>query len=149
MQYSRRASWTVALSIAFLLMGWVPAVYPIVVPGCAGGVPVNSFRLLVEPPKGGPAIPVTSVNVIRPGDKLKYEPIHVPTAAKHKGRIALMLIPAADQSTKDVKVLEPKPAKDPQEWEVPFRTSVLGVVFGPQGLDAKKVSSLVTKNPDL
>jgi hypothetical protein len=41
------------------------------------------------------------------------------------------------------------PAKDPQVWTVPARASVVGVVFGPHGLDVKKVNSLVDKNPDL
>src|SRR5205814_6758798 len=59
------------------------------------------------------------------------------------------LIPASDQSSKGLKILGPKPAKDVQEWDVPLRAAVLGVVFGPQGLDVKKVSSLVAKNPDL
>ena len=46
-------------------------------------------------------------------------------------------------------MLEALPAKDPQEWDVPARASVVGVVFGPHGLDVKKVSSMVIKNPDL
>src|SRR5215467_10263228 len=109
MQHLRRTLCAATVT-GYLLIASVPAVLGIAVPGCAGGVPINSFRLLVEPPKGGPAIPVTSVNVIRPGDKLKYEPIHLPAAAKHKGRIALMLIPAGHQSSNEVKVLDPKPA---------------------------------------
>jgi len=140
MQSRLRTLRTLALSVACLGIAGVTQSFPVVMPGCAGGVPVSSFRLLVEPPKGGPAIPVTSVNVIRPGDKLRYEPTHLPVSAKHKGKIALMLIPASDQSSKGLKILEPKPAKDVQEWEVPLRTAVLGVVFGPQGLDCSSLS---------
>ena len=32
---------------------------------------------------------------------------------------------------------------------MPVRTAVVGVVFGPHGLDVKKVSSLVAKNPEV
>src|SRR5208283_2315552 len=35
------------------------------------------------------------------------------------------------------------------EWVIPARASIVGVVFGPHGLDVKKVSSLVAKNEDL
>lgn len=145
----RKAFVTVVLAVVISVVGSALQCFGVVLPGCAGGVPVSSFRLLVEPPKGGPAIPVTSVNVIRPGDKLKYEPVRLPTAIKHKARIALILVPASAEPSKDLKVLEAKPAKDAAEWDVPVRASVLGVVFGPQGLDVKKVSSLVSKNPEL
>ena len=53
------------------------------------------------------------------------------------------------EAKQDIHVLEALPAKDPQEWNVPARASVVGVVFGPHGLDVKKVSSMVIKNPDL
>ena len=53
------------------------------------------------------------------------------------------------EAKQDIHVLEALPAKDPQEWEIPARASVVGVVFGPHGLDVKKVSSMVIKNPDL
>ena len=53
------------------------------------------------------------------------------------------------EAKQDIHVLEALPAKDPQEWDVPARATVVGVVFGPHGLDVKKVSSMVIKNPDL
>ena len=56
---------------------------------------------------------------------------------------------AMKEAKQDIHVLEARPAKDTQEWEIPARASVVGVVFGPHGLDVKKVSSMVIKNPDL
>jgi hypothetical protein len=53
------------------------------------------------------------------------------------------------EAKQDVHVLDALPAKDPQEWDIPARAAVVGVVFGPHGLDVKKVSSMVNKNPDL
>ena len=50
---------------------------------------------------------------------------------------------------KALVVLEARPAKSPAEWVIPTRASIVGVVFGPHGLDVKKVSSLVEKNEDL
>ena len=46
-------------------------------------------------------------------------------------------------------VLEARPAKEPAQWAIPTQAAVVGVVFGPHGLDVKKVSSMVEKNQDL
>jgi hypothetical protein len=139
--------------------------------------------LLVEPAKSGPPLPLQSVNIIQPGAKLKYEPLHLAPAIRDKAKVAVLLVPASGRSNprsttptpggqkplerpsragakdekkdkgkgsgSDVSVLEAQPAKDAAEWDVPVRTSAVGVIFGPHGLDVKKVSSLVEKNPDL
>jgi hypothetical protein len=135
---------------------------------CAGTFNVSRFRLLVEPAKGGPPLPVQAINLIEPGEKLKYEPLHIPPAIRDKAKVAIILVAApkagpkseADgkeesakdekkEAKQDVHVLDALPAKDPEEWNVPARASVVGVVFGPHGLDVKKVSSMVVNNPDL
>jgi hypothetical protein len=113
------------------------------------------------------------VNLIQPGEKLKYEPIHIPTPIKDKAQIAILLVPAsalagetghggsgtaaagsasAEKSKakqKDLVVLEARPAKDSVQWVIPTRAAIVGVVFGPHGLDVKKVSSMVEKNEEL
>ena len=132
---------------------------------CLGGVSVSTFRLLLQPEGKGPALPLSSVNLIRPGEKLKYEPIHIPIPIKDKAQIAILLVPAPAPSSeevgeekgkdkgkdkqKDLVVLEARPAKSPAEWVIPTRASIVGVVFGPRGLDVKKVSSMVEKNEEL
>ena len=138
-------------------------------PPCLGGVSVSTFRLLLQPEGKSPALPLSSVNVIAPGEKLKYEPIHVPAPIKDKAQIAILLVPLTKPATeekveeksketskekskdkqKDLVVLEARPAKSPAEWVIPARASIVGVVFGPHGLNVKKVSSLVEKNEDL
>jgi hypothetical protein len=152
-------------------------------PPCLGGVSVSTFRLLLQPEGKGPALPLSSVNLIRPGERLKYEPIHIPSPIKDKAQIAILLVPASALSSeaanagagaasagsatveqkggatpraekskvkqKDLVVLEARPAKDPAQWAIPTQAAVVGVVFGPHGLDVKKVSSMVEKNEDL
>jgi hypothetical protein len=148
-------------------------------PPCLGGVSVSTFRLLLQPEGKGPALPLNAVNIIRPGEKLKYEPIHVPAPIRDKAQIAILLVPAPTRSgeeanevkgkdngnenekakdegkdnskekQKDLVVLEARPAKSPAEWVIPTRASIVGVVFGPRGLDVKKVSSMVEKNEEL
>ncbi len=152
-------------------------------PPCLGGVSVSTFRLLLQPEGKGPALPLSSVNLIRPGEKLKYEPVHIPAPIKDKAQIAILLVPASALASgaghggsgvasagsataeqkggttshteknktkqKDLIVLEARPAKDPAQWVIPARAAIVGVVFGPHGLDVKKVSSMVEKNEDL
>jgi hypothetical protein len=129
---------------------------------------VCRFRLLVEPAKSGSLLPVQEINIVDVGEKLKYEPVHIPPAILERAKIALILVAAPKTDAKDepaenqettkqeqkeakqaVHVLEALPAKDAQEWKIPARAVVVGVVFGPHGLDVKKVSSMVIKNPDL
>lgn len=117
---------------------------------CVGGtLPVASFRLLVVPPHGGEPLPVNQVNVLRKGDKLKYEPILLPGAIRGHSRIAIVVAPSSADSSNHIEVLKSKPAKSPAEWTLPMRASVIGVVFGPHGLSESKVSSLVKNNPEL
>jgi len=135
---------------------------------------VCRFRLLVEPAKSGALLPVQNINVVDVGEKLKYEPLHLPPAIRDRAKVAILVVAAPDAKSKaaakgderqakaekdekgkdekkggDIHVLEAKLAKDAQEWDVPARASVVGVVFGPHGLDVKKVNSMVIKNPDL
>ncbi len=112
-------------------------------------MPISRFRLLVEPVKGGPALPINEVNQLLPGQKLKYEPLHLPDAIKEKARVAVLLAPTPGAKSQHVVVLEAEPAKDPATWNVPLRAAVVGVVFGPRGLSVKKVSSLVNKDDEL
>jgi len=149
----------------------VTRAYGAATPPCAGSLNVCRFRLLVEPAKSGALLPLQDINTIEAGEKLKYEPLHIPPAIRDKAKVALLLVAAPKAEVKeetkekqekgkddnekeekkgaDIHVLEARLAKDPQEWNVPARACVVGVVFGPHGLDVKKVSSMVIKNPDL
>jgi hypothetical protein len=158
----------------FVLLASVSPASGAVLPPCAGSLNVCRFRLLVEPAKSGPLLPVQEINIIDAGEKLKYEPLHLPPAIRDRAKVALVLVTvpkpestaagkaegkkeiekeeAKDEqkeAKQDIHVLEALPAKDAQEWKVPARATVVGVVFGPHGLDVKKVSSMVIKNPDL
>jgi hypothetical protein len=149
-----------------------------VVPPCAGTLNVCRFRVSVEPAKGGAPLPLQSMNIVEAGEKVKYEPLHLPPAIRDRAKIALLVVgvpkpeagssvknagandedvPETDKRAKEEKkeakqsihVLEALPAKDVQQWDVPARATVVGIVFGPHGLDVKKVSSMVVNNPDL
>ena len=114
-------------------------------PSCVGSLPVGSFRLLVQPEKGGGARPLRLLNNLKAGEKLRYEPVKIPDAVKQKAQIAVVLLPP----TQDLIVLDPKPAAKSAEWKVPTDTAVVALVWGPHGLNVKKVKSLVGRNEEM
>jgi hypothetical protein len=117
---------------------------------CVGPtIPVSSFRLLLAPASGGPALPIASVNRIEAGETLEYAPVHLPSYLRNKARIAVMLVSSSEAGHNHVTLLPAMPASTKAHWKVAHGASLVGVVFGPHGLDTKKVDSLVRKDPDL
>jgi hypothetical protein len=162
--------------LAFLILTVGATLAFATIPPCVGTLNVCRFRLTVEGANGAPPLPVQYINILEAGQKLKYEPLHIPPGIRDSAKIALIVVaaPTSKEATamptegqdeaaettarlqaemkeakQDLHVLEALPAKDIQEWEVPVRSSVVGVVFGPHGLDMKKVSTMVIKNPDV
>lgn len=146
----RSGLWLSALLVVFFLGSTLPSAAVVSSQAqCPGGFAISSFKLLVEPVGSGKALPVSTVNLLQPGEKLRYEPVRLPEKWKDKGKVAVVLAPAAGNDSDQVDVLEPKPAKAAAEWNVPVRASVVGLVFGERGVDAKRVNSLVKENPEI
>ncbi|MBI4875000.1 MAG: hypothetical protein HY822_10255 [Acidobacteria bacterium] len=116
---------------------------------CAGSVPVGTFQLRMTPAKGGQPLPILKVRGILQGSKLTYAPVQLPPDGNKNARVALVIVPASDPGASGVTVLEPLPADNPGGWTVPFTASVVLLVFGPQGLDEKRLANLVSKEDDL
>ncbi len=116
---------------------------------CSGSTSLDEFRLVVEPPKGSQPIPLSKINGLHSGEKLKYTPVDMDSDIKGKAEIGLILVPVPGKSPAEPAVLEARPAAKPAEWSLPFDVSIVGVVFGPQGLDIKKVHSLLDKKHQL
>ncbi|MGB6484092.1 MAG: hypothetical protein WBE86_11460 [Candidatus Acidiferrales bacterium] len=131
-----------------ITIGIIPS-FASVAQSCPVGKPVTAFNLLVEPSKGGDALPVSTVNLIEPGEKLRYEPVENADKAKGPARVAILLASSSGSDAGHIEVLEVKPASVAEEWAVPARASVIGLVYGPEGLSEQKISSFVKKDPDL
>lgn len=116
---------------------------------CLGTIPLCRFKLTVERPKAGKPLPVERVNVIEAGDKVHYQPVHLPPGARQKSKVALLITPAPGSRSPQTLVTEPLPAKSAAVWTMPVRASAIGLVYGPNGLDVKKVSALIAHNTDL
>ena len=97
---------------------------------------------------GGPPLPVRSVNVLRKGYRLQYQPLRLAEETKDKAQIAVVLTPA-DKDNGELHIFDPVKADAPAGWTVPSDTAVVALVFGPQGLSEKKIRSLMDKNKEV
>ncbi len=136
------------LATALLLILLLPGSAALATRVCSAGTSLLTFQLAAEP-AGGRSVPlsVRSLNRLEAGQKLLYSPVRFHSEKTSKGKVAIVLVPA-DAGGKLV-VLKSKPAKAAAEWKVPFRTSVVALVYGPDGLNTGKVSTLVEKDEEL
>ena len=118
-------------------------------PVCAGGQSIGQFRFLVQPAPKVRARPLAAVNRLEKGRKLLYIPVRQKSDRKGQASIALVLIAAGNSPEKEWAVLDPRPAGAATQWEVPFDVEVVAAVYGPRGLNVKKVKALVRKNEDV
>lgn len=117
---------------------------------CSSGIAIGTFDLLVKPDPSGKPLPVRAVNRIEEGNQLIYRPVDIPADEKKKAKIALVLLPPGNiTGESEITVLDTKMAAQPAEWDVPMRVGSVALVYGPQGLEAKKVSSLLEKDREL
>lgn len=113
---------------------------------CPGGMALGRFELTVTSPSGGAPLPLQSVNRLLDGYKVSYQPMQINAPEKKKVRIALLLVPSKGAK---IVVFDPKPADQPAEWTVPFRTQIASLVWGPEGLSRARVENLIAKNDEL
>ncbi len=117
--------------------------------GCPTGVPIATLKLSALPAKGGPPLPLNALNVASLGEKLRYEPVKLPDDLRSRARVSVIIVPAGDADAKHFTVLAAQPVKDPAEWLIPQTASAIGLIFGSYGIDAKRVTSLVQKHPEI
>src|SRR5580700_8195793 len=119
--------------------------------GCASGVPLGDFQLDVRADPKLPPLPLRGINRLEEGQVILYAPNKLRLNPKG-GEVALVLAPAPAKpgtlmkELPNLEVLEPKPANKPAQWTVPSRTGVVAVVYGPQGVNVKKVKAFFAKD---
>src|SRR5579862_6658416 len=64
------------------------------IPPCVGTLNVCRFRLTVEGVNGAPPLPVQYINILETGQKLRYEPLHIPPGIRDSAKIALIVVAA-------------------------------------------------------
>lgn len=119
---------------------------------CASGSPIATVDLRVISPSKqhqNQPLPLRTMNLVEEGDIIRYKPVLRPHESR-KGDVTLVLVPANKKAAREnLKIFEPRPASDPTQWAVPWRTSLVAFVYGPSGLSVKKVESFLSKDEDL
>ncbi len=134
------------------LLGSVPLVAATVPPLiCASGAAVGAIDLRVSSPSplhSKTALPLRTMTRIEEGDTILYRPVLRPHEER-KGEVTLVLAPADKKGSDKILIFDARPASKPQHWMVPWRTSIVAFVYGPSGLNVKKVQSFLDNDDQL
>ena len=137
----------VATALLFSLPGVLFGATPIVT--CPAGSPIGNIDLRVGSPHGGDPLPLKTINHLNEGDEILYRPL-LRSNEKRKGEVTLVFVPAIHEPHADpLLVLEPKDAGKPETWKVPAKISVVALVYGPDGLNRKKVKKFLSKDEEV
>ncbi len=111
---------------------------------CPAGGPLGAVDLRVE--AGAAPLPFRTINNLSEGDTLLYTPVLRGKEAR-PGEVALVLVPEKiEQGQPEIIVTDPKPANKPQQWHMTQTISVAALVYGPAGLNKKKVAKFLSRD---
>lgn len=120
---------------------------------CASGGAVATVDLEVVSPSikaANHALPMRTINRLEEGDTIRYKPVLRPHEVR-RGDVTLVLIPADKKAAgrDTVLIFPPRAAAQAQQWTVPWRTSLAAFVYGPSGLNVKKVETFLDRDDEL
>jgi hypothetical protein len=102
--------------------------------------------LRVSGASGSNPLPFRTINHLSESDVLKYDPI-LRGKEERRGEVAVVLIPEKiAKNESGIHVTDPKPASKHQEWHIDRTISVAAVVYGPAGLNRKKVAKFLAQD---
>src|SRR5215469_9692816 len=120
----------------------VPQAPPFVT--CPAGAPIGAVDLQVR--AGDQRLPFRTINHLSENDTLHYAPI-LRGKEKRPGEVALVLVPEKrTPGQPDILVTDPKSADKPEEWKMTETISLAALVYGPSGLNRKKVSKFLAQD---
>ena len=141
----QRVVWVMVVACHGLLAASVP---PLI---CASGGAVATVDLRVASPsrRDPNPLPLRTINRIEEGDTIRYRPILRPHEQR-KGDVTLVLVPANKKTAdKSLLIFDPRPANKPQQWTAPWRVSLVAFVYGPTGLNVRKVQAFLNRDDEL
>lgn len=113
---------------------------------CPAGGPLGAVDLRVAGSSGAEALPFRTINHLSEGDVLEYDPV-LRGKEERRGEVALVLIPEKiEKNESGIDVTDPKPAARHQEWRIDRTISVAALVYGPGGLNRKKVAKFLAQD---
>lgn len=112
---------------------------------CPAGAPLGGMDVRVLIP-GQKPLPFRTITHLTEGDTLEYSPILRPKE-KRPGEVALILVPAKrEPGGPEIFVTDPKPAGKTEQWKMDRTISLAALVYGPSGLNRKKVTGFLAKD---
>src|SRR5689334_10574183 len=116
---------------------------------CPAGAPLGAIDLQVRSPDRPDPLPFQSINRLSEGDTILYSPIKHGTQ-KRPGEVALVMVPARRDPKGDALVVtDPKSADKSAQWKVSQSMSLAVLVYGPDGLNKKKVRGFLSQDDQL
>lgn len=120
---------------------------------CASGGAVATVDLEVISPSAKAAnkpLPMRTITRLEEGDVIRYKPV-LRAHEERKGDVTLVLVPVDKKAAgrAGLLVFDPRPAAKEQTWKVPWRASLAAFVYGPAGLNVKKVESFLERDDEL
>jgi hypothetical protein len=116
---------------------------------CPAGAPLGGVELRVKSPGNTETLPLQEINHLSEGDSVIYSPV-MRGAEKRPGQVALVMVPANRGPDSDALVVtDPAKADQSHEWAIPRTMSLAAFVYGPQGLNKKRVSGFLSQDDQL
>jgi hypothetical protein len=113
---------------------------------CPAGNPIGDINLQVQSSRGDSPLPLRTINRLSEGDTVLYAPVQRGHLKRH-GEVTLVLVPAIRAPGQDsLIVTDPKRADEPQSWKIPETMSLAAYVYGPAGLNKKKVRGFLSQD---
>ena len=139
--------------IAAALLAACPVLFAASLPPliCASGGAVATIDLRVgsSSARSTTLMPLRTINRIEEGDTIRYRPL-LRQKEVRKGDVTLVLVPADKKKAgKDLLIFDSQPAEKPHQWTAPWRVSLVAFVYGPAGLNVKKVQAFLNRDDDL
>ncbi|HVV44136.1 MAG TPA: hypothetical protein VHC72_03000, partial [Bryobacteraceae bacterium] len=111
---------------------------------CPAGGPLGAVDLRVR--GAGAALPFRTINHLSEGDVLAYAPV-LRGKEERRGEVALVLVPEKiEDGDPEIIVTDPESANKPHEWRMKKTIAVAALVYGPSGLNRKKVARFLSRD---
>ncbi len=111
---------------------------------CPAGAPLGPVDFQVK--AGEQRLPFRNINRLSEGDTVMYAPV-LRQKEKRRGEIALVLVPQKRQEgQEDIIVTDAEPADKKHEWKMTETIALAAVVYGPDGLNRRKVAKFLSQD---
>jgi hypothetical protein len=116
---------------------------------CPAGAPLGGVELRVRALGHKEELPLQDINQLSEGDTVIYSPV-LRGVEKRPGEVALVLVPAhRPAGSATLIVTDPAKADRTHEWSIDQTMSLAAFVYGPQGLNKKKVNGFLSQDDQL